>query len=106
MLRTLATLERHGIILEHRGRQLTLEDFDRFDYILAMDRQNLREIEKRRPKGSRATVALFGDFRQDLRFDRVIADPYYGQDASGFNTAFEQCKDFAAGLIDSIRGKE
>ena len=51
---------RRGIDLSGmRARQVTADDFARFDFILAMDRENLRELEALKPDGSRAKVKLF-----------------------------------------------
>jgi len=44
--RTLLVAHQHGITLNHRARLITPEDFQRFDYILAMDRSNLRKLQK------------------------------------------------------------
>lgn len=96
--RTLWILRDHDIVLDHRGRQLESADFLKFDYILAMDRQNLKDIQSRAPKSRKATIALFGEFGSKAT-DKVIKDPYYGSDNSGFDTAFEQCVDFAKGLL-------
>ena len=69
--------ERHGIdISGYAGRQLSVEDFDRFTHIFAMDHQNLRNIEALRPEGSRAHVSLLMDLVPG-REGAAIADPYH-----------------------------
>src|ERR1700686_2971022 len=45
-----------------RGRQVTPADFTHFDFILAMDRGNLRELKAMRPRDSRARVQLFLEY--------------------------------------------
>ena len=99
--RTLWKLRQHDIALDHRGRQLESTDFEKFDYILAMDRQNLRDIKDRAPKECSAKIALFGDFGSGAN-DAVIKDPYYGSD-DGFERAYKQCEDFAKGLLQDAR---
>lgn len=63
-----------------RARQLTSADFDRFDLILAMDVENLREARARKPAQSRADLRLFlqGDSGPD-----AVPDPYYTRDFDG-----------------------
>jgi len=65
-----------------RARQFGAADFDRFDLILAMDGDNLREIEALRPAGCGTEVRLFTDFAPDCGADHV-PDPYYTRDFDG-----------------------
>ncbi len=58
-----------------RARQFTVEDFDRFDLIVAMDRQNLADIELLRPKDHPALARMMA--AQD------VPDPYYTRDFKG-----------------------
>lgn len=58
-----------------RARQFTAADFDCFDLIVAMDRQNQKDIEKLRPTGHKTPVRLMAD--QD------VPDPYYTRDFDG-----------------------
>lgn len=55
-----------------RARQVMRADFDRFDLILAMDRANLRDLQRLRPEGARAELRLFLHPAQD-----DVPDPYY-----------------------------
>jgi low molecular weight protein-tyrosine phosphatase len=72
-----AALRRGIDISDLRARQVTREDFARFDLILAMDRENLKALEAMRPKNSPARVALFLDYAPALNIPEV-PDPYYG----------------------------
>lgn len=73
----------HGVdISVQRARQLTLDDFDQFDWIVAMDEDNLIQAERRRPPSSRGRLVAFVDFVPAPRPPRV-PDPYYG-DLAGF----------------------
>lgn len=70
-----AALER-GYSLEHlRARQVVPDDFYRFDWILAMDRSNLSNLEAIRPAGSKARLQLFLDLL-DIPATREVPDPY------------------------------
>ncbi|HVO72103.1 MAG TPA: low molecular weight protein-tyrosine-phosphatase [Aggregatilineaceae bacterium] len=73
---TWRVLRAHGIEYEGRSRQITVADFSRFDYILAMDDSNLDDLRAMQPKDSRAVIARFLDFAPDLP-TREVPDPYY-----------------------------
>jgi protein-tyrosine phosphatase len=89
---------RRGIDLSGlRARQVAPDDFARFDLILAMDRDNLRELEAIRPKQSRARAQLFLDYAPDLGRQEV-PDPYYGG-ASGFEEVLDLCAAASRGLL-------
>lgn len=45
---------------------------------------------------------LFGDFAIEQR-DRVVRDPYYESNNTGFDKAYDQCLDFSRGLIEAIK---
>lgn len=63
-----------------RARQITGADFGRFDLILAMDRQNLRDAEALRPASGGAALRLF---LQDAKGPEDVPDPYYTRDFDG-----------------------
>jgi protein-tyrosine phosphatase len=93
---------RRGIDLSGlRGRQVTGEDFARFDLILAMDRANLRQLEAMRPPHSRATLRLFLEYAPQLgRLE--VPDPYYG-DAGGFEQVLDFCTAASRGLLAALQ---
>lgn len=75
--RSIEEASKHGIdISGYAGRQLAVEDFDRFTHIFAMDHQNLANIDALRPEGSRAHVSLLMDLVPG-REGAAIADPYH-----------------------------
>ncbi len=63
-----------------RARQLVRADFDRFDLILAMDRQNLRDAARLAPTGTRARLELFLNGETGTE---EVPDPYYTRDFDG-----------------------
>lgn len=65
-----------------RARQFRADDFTRFDLIIAMDAQNLRDIEVLRPSGITTPVRLFTDYAPDAGMDHV-PDPNYTRDFDG-----------------------
>lgn len=82
--RAQAVALRHGIdISRYKGRQVTGEDFRRFDYIYALDSENLANLRRIRPADGRAELCLLMDLVPG-RAGSGVADPYYGEDA-GFD---------------------
>lgn len=86
-------------ISDLRARQVCLDDFLRFDLIVAMDRENLSDIEDLRPSESMTPVVLFAPYA-DIGAEHDVPDPYYTRD-------FEGCMDIlqsaAQGLIKELR---
>ena len=93
---------RRGIDLSGlRGRQVVPQDFERFDFVLAMDRSNLQELQAMQPKGSRARVQLFLEYAPQLgQLD--VPDPYYG-DAGGFEKVLDLSAAASRGLITALQ---
>ena len=100
--RTIETLEAHGIHdFDHAARKVTASDFEKFDFIFAMDRDNLKTLKTRcrRLKLSSEVeqrISLFGDWDPTPATDdaKEIDDPWYGG-ISGFQTAFDKCVRFS-----------
>ena len=83
-----------------RARQALAEDFQRYDYILAMDNENLRSLQAIAPPESRAQLQLFLDFSSQKKFTEV-PDPYYGG-ARGFDLVLDLIEDASQGLLDQL----
>lgn len=82
--RSIAELKSRSIdICSQRARQVCLDDFERFDWILAMDKYNLSDLQSICPSSLKAKVRLFSSFNQDNP-NKDVADPYYGED-DGFS---------------------
>ena len=91
---------RRGIHLPSRARKFIVADFDRFDWILAMDTQNLADIlSKARHEQDKAKVHLFRDFESDNIKGRSVPDPYYERN---FGVVFDICKRGCVGLLDQM----
>ncbi|OAA39429.1 low molecular weight phosphotyrosine protein phosphatase [Metarhizium rileyi] len=103
--RTLSTLEANGITgYDHAARRFRTTDFEVFDYIFAMDRSNLSDLQ-RLHKGNpdtKAKVMLFGEFSGTGK-PEVVTDPYYGG-RDGFEKAFEQCSRFSKNFVKDVIG--
>ncbi|MDD4928463.1 MAG: low molecular weight phosphotyrosine protein phosphatase [Gallionella sp.] len=87
-----------------RARQVESSDFERFDYVLAMDQANLAILQRLAPRGCKKTPGLFLDFSRHYR-EREVPDPYYGG-AQGFETVLDMVEDAAQGLLQHIRQHE
>jgi protein-tyrosine phosphatase len=101
--RTRAAAARRGYSLEHlRARTVEDEDFGRFDYILAMDDANLRELRRRCPAGFRGHLGLFLEFAANSRV-REVPDPYYTSGEQGFDEVLDLVEAASAGLLRHLR---
>jgi len=92
-------LARHGIPYEGRARQVQRDDFGRFDYILAMDDDNLYDLKQMMPPGSTVKLARFLDFAPHVPV-REVPDPWYD---GRFDEVYELVQQGAAGLLKHIR---
>ena len=71
-------LSQHGIDTSGKtARQMTKADYDRFDYIVAMDRNNLRNMERIIGRDTESKVSLL---LHHAGIDRDVADPWYTRD--------------------------
>lgn len=103
--RTVAAARRRGYDLAGlRARQIQPDDFHRFDFVLAMDRANLSELESRRLAGATAEVALFMSFAADNEYQEV-PDPYYGG-TEDFERVLDLCEAAARGLLARLSARQ
>ena len=93
--RSIKTAMKHGIdISNQRARQFTKTDFDAFDHIFVMDRQNLRDVLKlSQSEVERNKVKL-------LLTNEEVEDPYYGGD-EGFEIVFNKIEKASKDILDS-----
>jgi protein-tyrosine phosphatase len=89
-----AALKRGYDLGSLKARQVTQDDFNEYDLILAMDRDNLRQLEERCPAGSPSRIELFLG-------DREVPDPYYGE-ADGFGVMMDQIEAGARRLLTTL----
>lgn len=97
------TARRRGLSLTSIARQFTAADFDRFDHVVAMDADNVRDLERLAPsETARARISLFRSFDPDSAAGAGVPDPYYGGDR-GFDDVFDMCEAAARGLLEHLR---
>ena len=100
--RSVAEAARHGIDIGHyRGRQLKVEDFDRFDWILGMDASNMANIARLQPANARARVDMLLNLVPG-REGADLADPWYGGE-DNFRDTWDDVSAGAAALVTLLR---
>ena len=99
--RARAAAANRGIVMEHRARQFTRHDFDRFDLIVVMDRDNLRHVEIM-ASGRAPVVRLLRSYDPSAPAGAEVPDPYAG-DVAGFDEVLDQCERACRGLLAQVR---
>jgi protein-tyrosine phosphatase len=101
--RTRAEALRRGVKLTSRARHFTQAVFAEADYVIAMDRQNQRDILRlvKSPDDERK-VALLRSFARHTEHD--VPDPYYGQ-GDGFAHVYDVCHEACTALLAQLRAK-
>jgi protein-tyrosine phosphatase len=84
-----------------RARQVHRRDFERFDLILAMDWQNLEELQALCPPGLEHKLKRLMEFAP-AGWDEVVADPYYGG-TDGFERVLDHVEAACEGLLGHLR---
>lgn len=93
-----------GYSLDSIARQVRPEDFDRFDYIIAMDRDNRDHLEAMQSRtGGKARLRMMCDFGEE-HGALEVPDPYYGGQ-NGFERVLDILEDACEGLLREIRGQ-
>ena len=92
---------RRGVDLSGlRARQISTEDFHTFDYVLAMDRENMAALETTRPTDAPAALEMFLTFAAGVDL-LDVPDPYYGG-GDGFEHVLDLVEQGVEGLLDTI----
>lgn len=84
-----------------QARQVEVSDFDKFDYMMAMDESNLENLKRLQPNNSKAQVGLLMEFATKIQGTEV-PDPYYGG-KDGFELVLDLLEDACSALLDHIR---
>lgn len=100
--RAQSTAKKNGINIDgQQSRKVRDSDFAEFDYILAMDNDNYRDLMDRCPTEYQSRISMFLSHAPHLPIDEM-PDPYYGH-KSQFDTCFDAAIDAAEGLLELIR---
>ena len=107
--RSRTAARRRGIELDHLARQFTRADLERFDLVIAMDRQNLAHLQRLAggrvsTSGGRATpeLALLRSFDPTAEPGAEVPDPWAGGE-DGFEEVLDQCERACRGLLAHVR---
>ncbi|MBI4190702.1 MAG: low molecular weight phosphotyrosine protein phosphatase [Betaproteobacteria bacterium] len=84
-----------------RGRQVGRKDFERFDYVLAMDAHNLALLARICPSQHAHKLSLYCDFHERYA-GQEVPDPYYGG-AQGFEQVLDMVEQISESLIGRLR---
>ena len=104
--RTVQKLNEHGIRCgSHRARQITQNDYDIFDYIIIMDKENEWGIKRIIPKDPENKIHMMLEYAADDEFKnregkaRDVADPWYTHD---FEKTYNDLLNGCTGLLEYI----
>jgi protein-tyrosine phosphatase len=101
--RSRAVATRRGMPITGPARQFVRSDFDRFDLVLALDEENVRDLRKLAPNDeARARIRLLREFDASTAPGAEVPDPYYGG-PEGFERVFDLCLAACRGLLDHLR---
>jgi protein-tyrosine phosphatase len=106
--RAASAARRRGIPLDGAARQVIAEDFERFDLLVAMDRDNLAGLLSVAPDDeARARVRLLREFDPASAGapDLDVPDPYYGG-PRGFDAVLDLVEAACRGLLDELQAAE
>lgn len=99
--RATAAAERRGYSLTTiRARRVVDADFERFDYIIAMDRDNVERLVEKAEVEHHDKIRLFLEFTNAQEDE--VPDPYYGG-AAGFERVLDLVEDASRGLLEMLR---
>jgi protein-tyrosine phosphatase len=94
---------RRGIPIEGAARQFVRADWERFHYVLAMDRANYEDLESTAPPAVRGgKLHLLRSFDPASPPGASVPDPYYGGD-DGFDDVLDLCLAACRPLLERIR---
>ncbi len=100
--RVVSAASRRGYDMStHVARKVELTDFQAYDYILAMDWDNLSLLQRMAPRGLQHKLQLLMRFATEFEA-ATIGDPYHGG-AQGFETALDYIEDACTGLMEVVR---
>lgn len=93
-------LQRGIDMSSQRARKVESDDFDDFDYVLAMDNANYRDLKNQASPAGRKKLHLFMDFAKGWS-EAEVPDPYYGG-SNGFDRVFDMVEAASDGLLNDI----
>ena len=95
--------ERRGLNILSTARKINTKDFENFNYILAMDNsnfKNINDLKNRNSSSNFSSIKKIQDFRSLFK-DLEVPDPYFGGD-EGFDHVLDILEDSVGGFLESI----
>lgn len=103
--RSRETALKNGIDLSYiQSRKLTLQDFTDYDYILGMDRENIRTMQALCPEPHHDKISLIMDYAEDCPGITEVPDPYSGG-LDGFDRVYDIIDRGSEGFLKYILGR-
>jgi protein-tyrosine phosphatase len=101
--RATSAAKRRGVSLEGSARKVDKRDFDRFDYVVAMDASNYQNLLRLVPSpAAKKKLHMFRSFDPGSEDGEDVPDPYYGGE-NGFEQVFDICRAASEGLLAHLR---
>ena len=101
-LRSQSAAVERGIDLSNlRARKVSDEDFEDFDFLLAMDDENYSILISTCPEEYKTKIKYFLDYAPHLN-ERQVPDPYFGG-AYGFQRVLDMVEEASAGFLKTLR---
>lgn len=101
--RSILVARKKGIDISRQScRRIGTADFEDFDYILAMDEDNLNTLKKLCPPDLAGRLHLFLPFAKDLKGLKEIPDPYLHRDIAAFERVYDFVDRASRGLLEEI----
>ena len=88
-----------------RARAVQPNDFEEFDYILAMDKENLSLLQQRSPQQHISKIQLFMQYSTQADADVEVPDPYFGGH-QGFELVLDMVEEASQGLLAHLRNNK
>jgi len=102
--RAVETASSFGVDIGHlRARKVSASDFDNYDLIIAMDHDNLKDLLRIQPAGSKASLKMMMQYHPEAHTTEV-PDPYYGG-MDGFNYMCTLLESATQGLLKEVEGR-
>ncbi|HBP17692.1 MAG TPA: phosphotyrosine protein phosphatase [Planctomycetes bacterium] len=100
--RSIAVGRKHGVAVPSISRKLVPEDYERFDWIVAMDGQNLTNMKRDCPPAHTGKLVKMRDYDPQGKGD--VPDPYYGG-PRGFDDVYEMVYRCCERFLDELEGR-
>ena len=95
--------QKRGVEISSRARQINPRDFEKFNFIVAMDNsnyENIIDLKSRKSLSDFASINKIQNFRSIFQ-EVEVPDPYFGGE-EGFDNVLDILEDSVSGFLDTI----